>query len=76
MPCIAFGKSLIRRRNDMAKRRKCKHQGFAYALYGTNHIKIICDWDGKIHPQEYCKQCKLYDPWKNNDTENNSKADG
>ena len=59
----------------MAARRSCKHQGFAFATQGNQKIKIICDWDGKIHPKEYCEKCERYEPWRNHDTENQSKKD-
>ena len=47
----------------MAARRNCIHQGFAYAKNGYKNIRIICDWDGKQHPKEYCKKCENYVPW-------------
>lgn len=46
----------------MAARRNCIHQGFAYAKDGYKNIRIICDWDGKIRPKEYCKKCENYVP--------------
>ena len=49
----------------MAQRRNCIHQGFAYTKNGYKNIKIVCDYDGKIHPKEYCKQCKNYIPRPN-----------
>ena len=46
----------------MAARRNCKHQGFAYATEGNKKIKIVCDFEGKIHPKEYCRKCDQYIP--------------
>ena len=44
----------------MAARKNCIHQGFAYAKDGYKNIRIICDYDGEIHPKKYCEKCENY----------------
>ena len=46
----------------MAARKNCIHQGFAYAKDGYKNIRIICDFDGEIHPKKHCEKCENYVP--------------
>lgn len=46
----------------MAARKKCKHQGFAYAKDGYKNIRIICDLTGEIYPKKHCEKCENYVP--------------
>lgn len=44
----------------MANRRNCIYQGFTYAKNGYKNIHIVCDYEYKVYPKEYCRKCENY----------------